>query len=98
MIEACHSWAIAASIFSCPAKIAEKKKIAYVAMIDTPVEDVITPTQNENAMRTAIALVGGGRVPAAMAGSLTALPFTSTAAFGLACFLTASWLFQRKDF
>jgi ABC-type transport system involved in multi-copper enzyme maturation permease subunit len=48
--------------------------------------------------RAAIALVGGGHVPAAMAGSLTALPFTSTAAFGLACFLTASWLFQRKDF
>jgi len=48
--------------------------------------------------RAAIALVGGGRVPRAMAGSLTALPFTTTAAFGLACFALAAWLFQRKDF
>ncbi|HKB72048.1 MAG TPA: ABC transporter permease subunit [Thermoanaerobaculia bacterium] len=48
--------------------------------------------------RAAIALVGGGAVPRAMSGSLTALPFTTTAAFGLACFAAAAWLFQRKDF
>jgi hypothetical protein len=33
-----------------------------------------------------------------MQGSLTNLPFTTTAAFGLACFALAAWLFQRKDF
>ena len=48
--------------------------------------------------RAAIALVGGDRVPRAMSGSLAVLPFTTTAAFGLACFGMAAWLFQRKDF
>lgn len=48
--------------------------------------------------RAAIALVGGRAVPHEVTGSISALSFGTTAAFGLACFLLASWLFQRKDF
>jgi len=48
--------------------------------------------------RAAVALVGGTAIPRAMSGSLTNLPFVTTAAFGLACFGLAAWLFQRKDF
>jgi hypothetical protein len=48
--------------------------------------------------RSAIALVGGRAVPREVAGSLSALSFGTTAAFGVGCFLLASWLFQRKDF
>ncbi|HET7451596.1 MAG TPA: ABC transporter permease subunit [Thermoanaerobaculia bacterium] len=48
--------------------------------------------------RAAIALVGGAAVPERVAGTLGVLPFATTAAFGLACFGLAAWLFQRKDF
>jgi ABC-2 type transport system permease protein len=48
--------------------------------------------------RTAIALVGGTAVHHTVGGTLSLAPFTTTAAFGVACFAAAAWLFQRKDF
>jgi ABC-type transport system involved in multi-copper enzyme maturation permease subunit len=48
--------------------------------------------------RSAIALVGGSQVPRAIGPALSAAPFATTAAFGIVCFVAASWLFQRKDF
>lgn len=41
---------------------------------------------------------GGNHVPEQMARSLTATPFLATGAFGVACLVLASWLFQRKEF
>jgi len=48
--------------------------------------------------RTAIALVGGTAVPHTVGGTISMVPFTTTAVFGVACFALAAWLFQRKDF
>ena len=45
-----------------------------------------------------VAFVGGEAIPERMASVLTPAPFLSTAAFGIACLVLASWLFQRKEF
>ena len=45
-----------------------------------------------------VAYVGGEHVPEQIASVLTPTPFLTTAAFGIACFALASWLFQRKEF
>ena len=45
-----------------------------------------------------VAYVGGDAVPERIASVLTPAPFLTTAAFGIACFALASWLFQRKEF
>jgi ABC-2 type transport system permease protein len=48
--------------------------------------------------RAVVALVSGGEGPARLQQSLTWLPFATTAAFGLVCLGSASYLFRRKDF
>lgn len=48
--------------------------------------------------RAAVAMVGAGELPDRFTGSLTVLPFATTAAFGGACLLAACVLFRRKDF
>jgi ABC-2 type transport system permease protein len=48
--------------------------------------------------RAVVAIVSAGEGPARLQQSLTWLPFATTAAFGLACLGTASFLFRRKDF
>ncbi|HUP49493.1 MAG TPA: ABC transporter permease subunit [Thermoanaerobaculia bacterium] len=45
-----------------------------------------------------VAFVAGDAVPDHVAAVLSPAPFLSTAAFGIACLVLASWLFQRKDF
>jgi ABC-type transport system involved in multi-copper enzyme maturation permease subunit len=46
-----------------------------------------------------VAYVSGGKqVPEQLARTLTATPFITTGAFGIACLILASWLFQRKEF
>src|SRR5688572_3668296 len=45
-----------------------------------------------------VAFVGAEAVPDRVAESLSLAPFLTTAAFGIACFALASWLFQRKEF
>jgi ABC-type transport system involved in multi-copper enzyme maturation permease subunit len=46
-----------------------------------------------------VAYVSGGKqVPEQLANTLTATPFLTTGAFGIACLILASWLFQRKEF
>lgn len=45
-----------------------------------------------------VAFVGGDLTPAAMDKVLTPAPFLTTAAFGIVCLVTASWLFTRKEF
>lgn len=45
-----------------------------------------------------VAFVAGENVPARVAAVLTPAPFISTAAFGVACLVLASWMFQRKEF
>lgn len=45
-----------------------------------------------------VAFVAGENVPARVAAVLTPAPFVSTAAFGVACLVLASWMFQRKEF
>ena len=44
------------------------------------------------------AFVAGSEVPERMMRALTPAPFLSTAAFGVACLILASWLFTRKEF
>ena len=48
--------------------------------------------------RSAIALVGGETHMRVIGPAFSILPYATTAAFGLACFGAASWIFQRKDF
>ena len=48
--------------------------------------------------RAVVALVAADRAPARLAGSLTWLPFATTAAFALTCLALAGFLFRRKDF
>ena len=45
-----------------------------------------------------VAFVAGEKVPRQLAQVLTPAPFVTTAAFGVACLVLASWLFQRKEF
>lgn len=45
-----------------------------------------------------VAFVSAGEAPARLQRSLTALPFVTTAAFGVVCMGLASLLFRRKDF
>jgi ABC-type transport system involved in multi-copper enzyme maturation permease subunit len=45
-----------------------------------------------------VAFVGGSELPAEVLRVLTPAPFISTAAFGAACLILASWLFTRKEF
>ena len=45
-----------------------------------------------------IAFVGGDEMPERVLRVLTPAPFLSTAAFGIACLVLASWLFTRKEF
>jgi ABC-2 type transport system permease protein len=45
-----------------------------------------------------VAFVGGESLPRRMAEVLTPAPFVTTAAFGVACLILASLLFQRKEF
>jgi len=45
-----------------------------------------------------VAFVAGENVPARVAAVLTPAPFVTTAAFGVACLVLASWMFQRKEF
>ena len=42
--------------------------------------------------------VAGGSMPERMTPAITAAPYLSTAAFGLACLALASWFFYRKEF
>ncbi|HVE72768.1 MAG TPA: ABC transporter permease subunit [Thermoanaerobaculia bacterium] len=44
------------------------------------------------------AFVGGDELPERMMSVLTPAPFLTTAAFGVACLILASWLFTRKEF
>lgn len=44
------------------------------------------------------AFVGGEQWPDEVLRVLTPAPFLTTAAFGIACLVLASWLFQRKEF
>jgi ABC-type transport system involved in multi-copper enzyme maturation permease subunit len=41
---------------------------------------------------------GDNHLPEQLTRSLTATPFLATGAFGVACLVLASWLFQRKEF
>jgi len=45
-----------------------------------------------------IALVGGDQMPERVLRVLTPAPFLTTAAFGIACLILASWLFTKKEF
>jgi ABC-type transport system involved in multi-copper enzyme maturation permease subunit len=45
-----------------------------------------------------VAYVSGNQVPERIAASLSPMPFLTTAAFGIVCLATASWLFHRKEF
>jgi ABC-2 type transport system permease protein len=45
-----------------------------------------------------LAFVGGDQMPDRVLRVLTPAPFLSTAAFGIACLVLASWLFTRKEF
>lgn len=45
-----------------------------------------------------VAFVSGGAAPEKLQQQLTWSPFLSTAAFGVACLVLASWLFTRKEF
>lgn len=45
-----------------------------------------------------VAFVSGGQAPERLAQQLTWSPFLSTAAFGVASLVLASWLFTRKEF
>ncbi|HKB79742.1 MAG TPA: ABC transporter permease subunit [Thermoanaerobaculia bacterium] len=45
-----------------------------------------------------VAYVSGNQVPERIAQALSPAPFLTTAAFGIACLVLASWLFQRKEF
>lgn len=45
-----------------------------------------------------VAFVGGAELPERMTQVLSPAPFLSTAAFGVACLILASWLFTRKEF
>jgi hypothetical protein len=45
-----------------------------------------------------LAFVGGNELPERLLRTLTPAPFISTAAFGVACLILASWLFTRKEF
>lgn len=45
-----------------------------------------------------VAFVSGGQAPERLAQQLTWSPFLSTAAFGVASLILASWLFTRKEF
>ena len=75
---AAHSFDIAAAILLCATRIAEKKKIAYVAMRDTPVEDVTTTiraTATDSVQPISNALYSlYGMVPRMPLLSLTGLP------------------------
>jgi len=44
------------------------------------------------------AFVGGSEMPERVLRVLTPAPFLTTAAFGAACLVLASWLFTRKEF
>lgn len=44
------------------------------------------------------AFVGGDQMPARVMRVLTPAPFLTTAGFGIACLVLASWLFTRKEF
>jgi hypothetical protein len=45
-----------------------------------------------------VAYVSGNQVPERVAAMMSPAPFLTTAAFGLASIVLASWLFQRKEF
>ena len=45
-----------------------------------------------------VAFVAGDMLPARAAAVLTPAPFVTTAAFGVACLVLASWMFQKKEF
>lgn len=45
-----------------------------------------------------VAFVGGDELPERVLSVLTPAPFLTTAAFGVACLILASWLFTRKEF
>ena len=45
-----------------------------------------------------VAFVGGDEMPARVLSALTPAPFITTAAFGVACLIHASWLFTKKEF
>ncbi len=45
-----------------------------------------------------VAFVGGDELPERVLRVLTPAPFLTTAAFGVACLILASWLFTRKEF
>lgn len=45
-----------------------------------------------------VAFVAGDQVPQRIAEALNPTPFLTTAAFGVACLVLASWIFQRKEF
>lgn len=45
-----------------------------------------------------MALVGGDAMPERIARVLTPAPFLTSAAFGVACLILASWLFTKKEF
>jgi len=45
-----------------------------------------------------VAFVGGDEMPERVLRVLTPAPFLSTAVFGIACLVLASWLFTRKEF
>ena len=45
-----------------------------------------------------VAFVSGGAAPEKLQQQLTWSPFLTTAAFGVACLVFASWLFTRKEF
>jgi ABC-type transport system involved in multi-copper enzyme maturation permease subunit len=47
---------------------------------------------------TVVAFVSGNEVPERMAQLMSPAPFLTTAAFGIASLILASWLFQRKEF
>jgi len=48
--------------------------------------------------RAVFAFVGGEIMPERLANFITPAPFLTTAAFGAACLVLASWLFTRKEF
>jgi ABC-2 type transport system permease protein len=45
-----------------------------------------------------VGFVGGDELPERVLSALSPAPFLSTAAFGVACLVLASWLFTRKEF
>jgi ABC-2 type transport system permease protein len=49
-------------------------------------------------MQAVVAFVGADVMPERMTQVLTPAPFLTTAAFGVACLVLASWLFTRKEF